>query len=155
MRRFIPKSLYVILSGIALLLISCTQGSCFEETESFLKASFYSSTTKKIAAPANLTVSGVNDTTKVYNKATKVSHANLPLNASEPSCSFIVIIDGVTDTVKFLYDTYPHLISKECGYTYYHTLDSASRSTFHAIDSIKIINKTITNLNVENIRIYY
>jgi hypothetical protein len=155
MRRFIPKSLNIVLPVIVLLLISCNQGSCFEETESYLKATFYNSTSKKIAAPGKLTVSGLNDTTKIYNKAINVSHADLPLNASEPSCTFLVIIDGVTDTVEFKYDTYPHLISKECGYTYYHTLDSASRPTFHAIDSIKLINKTVTNLNVENIRIYY
>jgi hypothetical protein len=155
MRRFISKSLNIVLPGIVLLLISCNQGSCFEETESYLKATFYSSTTKKIAAPAKLTVSGLNDTTKIYSKAINISHADFPLNASEPSCIFLIIIDGVTDTLEFKYDTYPHLISKECGYTYHHTLDSAYRPTFHAIDSIKLINKTVTNLNVENIRIYY
>jgi hypothetical protein len=155
MRRFIPKSLYLILPGIVLLLTSCTQGSCFEETESYLKASFYNTTTTKLAAPASLTLSGLNDTTKIYNKATNVIHGLFPLNASEPSCIFLIIINGVTDTIKFQYDTYPHLISKECGYTYYHTLEDKPVPTYHAIDSIGIINKTITNLNVENIRIYY
>lgn len=143
------------MSGVVLLFISCTQGSCFEETESYLKASFYSYTTKKNTAPTSLTLSGLNDTTKIYNKATGVIHGLFPLNASEPSCIFIIIINGVSDTVKFQYDTYPHLISKECGYTYYHTLESEPVQSYHAIDSIGIINKTITNLNVENIRIYY
>jgi hypothetical protein len=155
MRRFIPKSLYIILSGIVLYFISCTQGSCFEETESYLKASLYSFDTKKLTAPTSLTLSGLNDTTKIYNKATNVIHGLFPLNASELSCTFVIIINGVTDTIKFQYDTYPHLISKECGYTYYHTIETEPVPSYHSIDSISIINKTITNLNVENIRIYY
>ena len=110
MRRYIPGSLFIILSGFVLLLISCTPGSCFEETESYLKASFYSGDeTKILTAPDSLTIYGLNDTNKVYNKATKVEHALLPLNASTPECTFIIKINGITDTIKFTYTSYPHL----------------------------------------------
>jgi hypothetical protein len=156
MRRYIPGSLFIILSGFVLLLISCTPGSCFEETESYLKASFYSGDeTKKLTAPDSLTIYGLNDTNKVYNKATKIEHALLPLNASTPECTFIIKINGTTDTVKFTYSSYPHLLSKECGYTFYHQLDTVRNFSKHIIKDIYSGNLTINTQNVENIRIFY
>jgi len=156
MRKFIPGSLVIILSAILLFLLSCTPGSCLEETESYLKASFYSNTTKKLVAPDSLTVYGLNmESNKLYNKALKVQPARFPLNASSSGCIYIIKINGVTDTIEFRYSSYPHLISKECGYTFYHYLDSEPKPTNHSIIEIYTGNKTITTLNVENIRIFY
>ena len=156
MRKFIPVNLFILLSVLLLVVHSCDIGSCFEETESYLKASFYNNETKKPGSPDTLTVYGLNrDTAKLYDNALNVEHALFPLNASTTSCSFIVIINGVTDTIEFQYSSYPHLISKECGYTFYHQLDTEPKLTNHAIKDIYTSNKTITNLNVENIRIFY
>lgn len=157
MRKFIPGSLLVILPGFVLLLFSCTEGSCFEETESYLKASFYTGdVTPKPFAPDSLTLYGLNNDSIIYYKSAKVQPALIPLNASTDSCTFIIKINGVADTIKFHYSSYPHLISKECGYTFYHQLpDSVRAYTRHAIKKIYTANKTITNLNVENIRIFY
>jgi len=156
MGRFIRWSLFIIISGFIPLLFSCTPGSCFEETESYLKASFYSGDEIKIlTAPDSITIYGLNDTNKVYNKATRIEHALLPLNASTPECTFIIKINGITDTVKFTYSSYPHLISKECGYTFYHQLDTVRVYSKHIIKDIYSGNQTITNLNVENIRIFF
>jgi hypothetical protein len=154
MRKFIPKILIIILSCFACILASCTQGSCFEETESYLKSSFYSYGTRKLAVPDSLTLYGLNNDSLIYNKSNKVQPALIPLNSAQDSCIFVIIINGVTDTIKFRYNSYPHLISKECGYTFYHHLDTVI-SKYHAIKEIKISNRTITNLNVENIGIYY
>ena len=154
MRKFIPKILIIILPCFVCILASCTQGSCFEETESYLKASFYSYETRKLTVPDSLTLYGLNNDSIIYNKSAKVQPALIPLNASLDSCIFVVIINGVTDTIKFRYNSYPHLISKECGYTFYHHLDTVIPK-YHAIKEIYISNRTITNLNVENIGIYY
>jgi hypothetical protein len=154
MRKFFPGSYCIILSGIVLFLLSCTAGSCFEETESYLKASFYSNT--RLTAPDSLTLFGLNNDSLIYNNTANVQPALIPLNASKDSCSFVIIINGVADTIEFRYTSYPHLISKECGYTYYHQLDTAlNKPGYHAIKKIYVSNKTITNLNVENIRIFY
>ena len=157
MRKYISESLLIILSGFILFMISCTAGSCFEETESYLKASFYTGeVTPKITAPDTLTLYGLNNDSIIYNKSAKIQPALIPLNSSTDSCTFIIKINGVTDTIKFQYSSYPHLISKECGYTFYHHLsDSVRTYTRHAIKKIYTSNKTITNLNVENIRIFY
>lgn len=154
MRKFIPGSLLIILPGIILFLLSCTAGSCFEETESYLKVSFYSNTNLKLLAPDSLTVYGLNNDSLIYNKKASVQPALIPLNASTDTCSFIIKINGVTDTIEFRYNSYAHLISKECGVTFYHHLDTALY-TKHAIIVLTTPNKTITNLNVENIRIQY
>jgi len=155
MRKIIPGSLLIILPGMILFLLSCTAGACFEETESYLKASFYNQTTNKLAAPDSLTLYGLNRDSIIYNNETKVQHALIPLNSSTESCSFVIIINGITDTIESLYSSYPHLISKECGYTFYHYLDSLPNYTKHVIKRIEFGSKTVTNLNVENLRIYY
>jgi hypothetical protein len=154
MRKFIPKILIIILPFFVCFLASCTQGSCFEETESYLKASFYNYETRKLTVPDSLTLYGLNNDSIIYNKLAKVQPALIPLNASHDSCIFVVIINGATDTIQFRYNNSPHLISKECGYTFYHHLDTVIPK-YHAIKEIIISNRTITNLNVENIRIYY
>ena len=156
MRKLFSVFLILILTGYIFFLVSCSQGSCFEETESYLKASFYSYELRKLTSPDSLSLYGLNNDSIIYNKSTKVQPALIPLNASRESCSFVININGIADTIEFRYISYPHMISKECGYTFYHELtDSVRYYTRHAIKTISTGNKTITNLNVENIRIYY
>jgi hypothetical protein len=154
MRKLFSGILKIIMPGLILFMASCTQGSCFEETESYLKASFYNYETRKITVPDSLTLFGLNNDSIIYNKSEKVQPALIPLNASMDSCFFVIIINGVTDTIQFRYNSSPHLISKECGYTFYHHLDTVIPK-YHAIKEIYTSSKSITNLNVENIRIYY
>lgn len=162
MRNTIPVIFVLLLSG--LFLTSCTSESCLDETEAYLKISFYKSATSKLAAPDSLTIYGLNMVSaKLYNKSTGVQPATLPLNAATDKCIFIIIINGITDTLELTYSSYPHLISKECGYTFYHDLipESLKCTTMGldfknmGIDSIKISKNNITTINEENIRIFY
>jgi len=155
MRKVIPGNLFGILSGLILFMLSCTPESCFEETKSFLKASLYDNITKKMQAPDSLTAYGLNmETNKLYNKAKKLQIALLPLNALTDNCAFIIKINGITDTLELWYSSYPHLVSKECGYTFYHNLDTLTYTT-NAIDSIYIRKNIITTINEENVQIFY
>jgi hypothetical protein len=156
MRNSASLSLKIILPAIVIFLVSCVAGSCFEDTESYLKASFYTGEgTPKPHAPDTLTIYGLNQDSIIYDKKTNVQTALFPLNASSDSSKFIIIINGITDTIVFRYNSYPHLISKECGYTFYHQLDTGPKHTFNAIKDIYIGDRIITNLNGENIRIFY
>jgi len=156
MRIFLQVKLYVILAGLSLLLFSCAPQSCFEPTESFLKASLYLNNTGKLLAPDSLTVYGAGlNTNRLYDKAKSVTIAQFPLNSSSTHCTFFIKINGVTDTIQFKYTNYPHLVSKECGYTFYHTLYDSLAYSRKIIDSIFIRNNNITTLNEENIRIFY
>lgn len=147
------KCLLIVAVIFALICLSCSQGSCFEETEAYVKASFVLNKTKK--APDSLTVYGVGSDSLWYDKATTILTAKFPLNPSTGTCRFVVRINGVSDTIEFSYTSYPHFISKECGYTFYHHLESEPVTTTHKIKQIYTGDRTITNLNVENLRIYY
>ncbi len=138
-----------------IIMYSCTPGSCFEETEAYVKSSMYQSSTAKRTAPDSITLYGIGlETNKIYNKEKNISQALFPLDPSAESCSFVMRINGIADTVTFTYTSYPHLISKECGYTYYFTIDQTS-ATDNIVDKIMITKRTITTLSEENIRIFY
>lgn len=151
-------SLYLcatMLAGLISVLDSCTPESCYEETNAYLKAWFYSEETGNALPPDSLTVYGLNRSSfKIYNKAVKPQPALLPLDASSQSCSFIVRINGITDTVNFTYTPYPHLISKECGYTFYFSIDTPVYS-HNIINAVRVRKNTVTTLDEENIRIFY
>ena len=153
--RSIPDIIPVLLVLSTLFLsVSCTPGSCFEETNADLKASFYIDSTGKLTAPDSLTLYGLGIDSMKYKKASGVQPALIPLDASTANSTFVIRINGVHDTITFLYSTYVHLISKECGYTYFHNLDSV-HSTRHIIDTIHIMLRSITTFNEPNISIYY
>jgi hypothetical protein len=155
MKKFSVASLFLILSVLLLVTGSCDSGSCIDETESLLKANLYV-TGGNLKAPDSLTVYGINTTEKIYSKTAGVTTALIPLNSAENKSVFVFRINGIYDTVTFRYSSYPHLISKECGYTYYHDFGKEyTEYTKHIIDSIELRNGSITTLNVENIRIFY
>jgi hypothetical protein len=144
-----------LLTALGLYLSSCTPGSCFDETEARAKATFYSSKTGKTLAPDSVSLHGINmDTLLIYDKSIKLIHAEFPLFAATPGSTFVIRINGVNDTIEFTYSSYTHLLSKECGYTFYYDLDTVIHS-LNIIDSIKVFKKSITTLNEENMRIYY
>jgi hypothetical protein len=149
------------LSRLIILLImmkfiaSCTADACLEETNSFLNATFYRVGGSKPSAPDSITVYGIGkESNKLYSKSLNVKTIKLPLDASSGSCGFVMKINVGTDTLKLNYSSYPHLISKECGITFFYALDSL-RVNGTAVDTIIVMNKNITTFNGENIRILY
>jgi hypothetical protein len=156
MRKHFPRNLCITFSALFLILYSCTTGSCYEETDALVKASFYNYKTQKLQAPDSVTIYGLNmENSKLYNKAKGVQPALFPLNAATLSSKFIIKINGKTDTIEFRYNSYPHLVSKECGISFYHNLDTDRIFTRHAIINIYIGNRNISTVNEENIRIFY
>ena len=154
MHKIIRGNLLLIMPVLALYLFSCTPQSCLDETESYIKATMYLKATGAKAAPDSLTVYGLNMDSTIYNKERNIGIVRFPLNASADSSVFIIKINSLTDTITIRYISYPHLISKECGYTYYHNIEFPF-FTKHVIDSISMPKNTVTNLNEENIRIFY
>src|ERR1035437_8920572 len=148
MRKIVPRSLIPVLSGLIIILYSCAQASCFDETESYLKASLYNTSFAKILAPDSLTLYGMSRDSIIYNKVADLTVALFPLNVTAQRSSFVIKINAITDTIEFRYSSYPHLISKECGYTYYHHLDTLPIFPKHIIDTILIESSTITNLKI-------
>lgn len=143
----------IFLATLSALLLSCSPEACFDETNAYLKATFYSNDTKEKKTPDSLTVTGIGISEKLYERKAGVQPGLFPLDASERTCSFEIKINDVTDTVSFHYTSYPHLISKECGYTFYHRLDTffCKNESFY----IYLSSDNITTANEENIRIFY
>lgn len=150
------RYLTLLITGFLLVLGSCTPQSCLEETEAKVKIYFYD-IDKKLQTPDSITVFGLQgiDSVNIYKKAVKVQPALLPLNAATDNCTFIIKINAITDTLRFNYSSFPHLVSKECGYTFYHHLDMDPTYSSHGIKSINLVNANITTINEENISIYY
>lgn len=148
---------YISLSFLLIALaqlISCTPQACLEETQSLVKATFYKTGTGKIQAPDSITLYGLGmDTSKIYNRTLKIQTILIPLNPAKDTSRFIMRINGINDTVIFVYSSYPHLVSKECGFTFYHILDTIP-NTRNEVD-FTIRNRYITTINEENIRIFY
>jgi hypothetical protein len=143
----------LVFAALSAILLSCTPEACFDETNAYLKATFYSNDTKEKKTPDSLSVKGIDIPEKLYDRKSDVQPGLFPLDASEITCSFEIKINDVTDTVTFLYSSYPHLISKECGYTFYHRLDTffCKNESFYIYRS----SDNITTANEENIRIFY
>ena len=155
MRSFRTNFPVVIVIAALQLAVSCTPESCLEETVAEIKAPLYLNSTQKIQAPDSLTLYGLNSASgKIYSSAKDVNKILFPLDPSAESCGFVIRINGAFDTIMMNYDSYPHLISQECGYTYYHTIDSLT-FTKNIIDTIIIKNRFVTTANEENFRILY
>jgi hypothetical protein len=147
---------FTVLSVLFLTITSCDQEACFEETNAYVKASMYKYSTLTLKAPDSLSLNGLTKPdVKLYNKAEDITTTLIPLDPSAEECSYAIKINGVIDTITLTYTSFPHLISKACGYTYYHALDAAIESSKHEIDSLGFTNNAITTLDAENIRIYY
>jgi len=155
MRRTFPGFALMLISGLCLLLNSCLEVACVDETEAYVKAGFYSYSTLEQNIPDSLTLYGISkETEKLYSSVKITPPALFPLRDSTDYSTFIIRINGVTDTLEFRYWSYPHLVTKECGYTFFHNIDTIYH-TKNAIDSVSKINQNVTTVNGENIRIYY
>jgi hypothetical protein len=153
-KGFFPSWLIILLI-ILNFSSSCTPSACIGETTAFLKGGFYKNGTGTLLSADTVTIFGVGrDSAKIYSKSLRVTLIQLPLDASSDSCSFVMKINSTIDTLTFKYSSYPHMISKECGVTFFFILESC-RWRGSIIDTINIRNNNITTFNEENIRIFY
>jgi hypothetical protein len=155
MKHIFGDLIVFFLAPVVILIAgSCVPQACLDETEANAKASFYETGTGKQQTPSKITLYGLgNDTSMVYNEAASLTAIEIPLDAGSDRCTFIMKIDGIPDTVTFFYTSYPHLVTKECGYTYYHNLDTIENTRPDVSFIIKY--GKVTTANEENINIFY
>ncbi|MBE0673191.1 MAG: hypothetical protein IH591_00880 [Bacteroidales bacterium] len=155
MTKHIIPSLLLVSLIMTVATLSCAPESCYEDTTSAAMAGFYETGTGINISPDSVTVFGagsVNDTLWFSQK--NIKSVNIYLDPSSPSCSYVFIINGIQDTITFNYSSFPHLISKECGYSMFHTVETCT-STKNIIDTVIIRNRNITIPYEENIRIFF
>jgi hypothetical protein len=151
-RKIIPL---ITVAAAVCILHSCSPQPCIEKTVSAVKASFYITGSDKVQTADSVTLFGIGvDTVMLYDRSTKISKIEMPLNPDSESSSFLLETNGVSDTITFNYTSFPFLVSKECGFTFYHTIESVT-STRNLIDTVLIRYSTVTTGDDENIRIFY
>ena len=145
---------YLFIAGFFLLLTSCSDIGCADATEAYVKVSFYNYDTKLSASPDSITLYGVGNSMKIYNNQRVTPPMIMPLKNYDNETEFIIRINGTADTIRFVHSNFPHLISKECGYSMFHTID-AVYYTVNEIDSIAVTNNEVSLKNIQNVAIFY
>ena len=154
-------SQYVLTSLLwALLLLPGCQEEvvCEDATATKLRIGFYNKPATGSSTPAtidSLTVyilSSQQDT--VYDNRKNVSRIELSLNPNEDISSFVFTFPEATDTFHVHYDRKLHLISVDCGFTMFYSLEEL-QTTNHRIIQHEITNNLVSNTIDEHIKIYF
>lgn len=154
-------TLYVAVLLSAVAMQSCSSSGCTENKSSIPLAGFYDSATKRALQISGVNISGVGAESLLLGSSEQASQVYMPLRSSQPSTAFYLnyATDTVTgvqlnDTIVFDYKSIPYFVSEECGAMYYYEITDM-RHTGVMIDSVRILDRLITNTDVERIKIYF
>lgn len=140
-----------------LVLYSCGEKPCYEETEVFLNVTFQtiidSTGLPKDSIFDSLFVAGIGSQ---YNLKYTGSNYQLLLDLNNDFTQFIFGFNDTdsTDQIVFTYQRNPYLVSHECGFAMF--FDSLKVEAFsnNFIDSVEIISNTVDDIERENVKIY-
>jgi hypothetical protein len=152
------KFLVILVLLFSVLLASCSStDECREDKTVNMKIGFYQKTN---STDATLTVdsvwaNGLEKDSFLYNNSKSVNSLKLPLNAAHQQTDYIVRFNNTTDTLSVFYaNNNAYFISFECGCIATQTIDEVI-STNHFIDSVRIVQREVINVNAEHIKIFH
>lgn len=151
---------------VALLCVAaaCSNSECYDNKNSLPLAGFYSSD----SVPQQLTLQkisifgiGAPGDSILHSEVSGLKETYLPFRIDQPSSTYVIQYlsgllgeFGIADTITFNYEIIPWFVSSACGVVYdYKMLDIVT--THNIIDSVTCPVGTITNADIENIRIYF
>lgn len=142
-----------------MLMIACSDGSCYDNGSAVPLAWFYASGTSSQVTVSGLTLTamGVPGDSLLLDGAS-ASEVHLPLRISTNDVHWLfsfAVNDTtmVTDTVSIAYHPYEYFASVECGAMYYFDIDQVN-TTHHVIDSVKVCAPHVTHVEQVNLHIY-
>lgn len=147
---------------LATIVWGCNTNGCLENRSSIPKAGFYSSDDNPIGLDSVcITGVGVQGGEPINKVGTSISQISLPMRSTMDNTTWEFgyqwkYLGGGTlsDTISFDYESTPYFASEECGVIYrYHITDM--RYTTNLIDSIILVDSLITNIDTEQIKIYF
>ena len=155
--------LRAVVAGIlSIIVYSCSTDGCLENRSSIPLAGFYDGYGSQITLDS-LRVTGISDDSipALSEEGTKANEVYLPMRSTKDNTTWQFaykwkyLADGtLSDTISFDYTASPYFASDECGVIYrYHI--NRMRYTTHLIDSIKITDSLITNIDKQQIKIYF
>ena len=142
---------------------ACGSGGCLENGSTLPLAGIYSSVTDNAISIDSLEVRGIgapNDSLLVSPKR-GTSTIYMPFKANAESVGYVFAVrqkevdfPELYDTIDFGYETIPYFASADCGAMYIYRLNSVAHTT-HLIDSVAITDSLFTNVDRQQIKIYY
>jgi len=117
-------------------------------------------TTPPVQRVDSLTIYGLGNDSIIYDNRSGVGQIELPLNSSIDSCAFVFQLPHVAgltapanDTVWFIYERKPILISMDCGFSSFFEIRMVKYTTYR-IDSLSIEDPNVINNLNEHIKIF-
>lgn len=159
---------YILVGIIATLFVAllagCGDTGCHENRSSIAQAAFYASNLpdQKITVDS-ITVYGVGQEqgALLVDCGRKVSSFALPFRIDADTTQFVIHYDAkhlsspsYNDTLTCVYRRYPYFISGDCGVVFNYSIDTIYY-TRNILASAALVAKEVTNVEQENIRIYY
>lgn len=155
------KNLLPIAAAV-LLLAGCNTSGCLDNQSSIPLAGFYSSATGKQISVNTIKITGVgapNDSV-LAPAGTVMTQVYLPMRSTKNSTAWCLHYTqaGINspeynDTIEFTYLSEPYFASLDCGAMYRYRITGCT-ATHHLIEKVEIVDSLITNVNIEQIRIY-
>lgn len=146
---------------MAAVIYSCNTSGCTDNQSALPLAGFYSSQSKAAITLSDLTVTGEGapGDSALYGASQSLSEVYLPFRSTQTETAYIFSyqldsVTTVTDRIAFTYSAEPRFVSEECGAMYFYHINSLSYTT-NLIDSVKIIDSLVTNINLQRIEIYF
>ena len=161
-RRLIGPS--ILLNIIVGILSGCATNECYDNKNSLPLAGFYSS--QRIPQAISLdSISilgiGAPGDSILQDSVRSLSQVYLPFRIDQNSTTYeIRYLAGLAgeyrlkDIITFNYEIVPEFVSSACGTVYYYKIESIDYTTTF-IDSVICPTGEITNVNLENIKIYF
>ena len=119
-----------------------------------VQAGFYSSNSDKDSTVNNVVIYSVGIDSITYDTVS-VSKVFLPLNMHKDTSEFIVEMNTLKDTIKFVHQKELNFVSGDCGFVFSFFLDTVIFTDKSFIDTIVVDNSEIIyNENFENVKIY-
>ncbi len=144
------------------LMWGCNSTGCLENRSSIPKAGFYNSEGHQISLDSvTITGVGVEGGEPINRIGSSISSISLPMRSTmdkttwEFGYKWKYLADGtLTDTLSFDYNSTPYFASEECGVIYRYHITKMHHTT-NLIDSIILVDSLITNIDTEQIKIYF
>ncbi len=148
-----------LLIGI-LLIAGCKDEYtiCNESRNVLLQTNLYTVTSgvEQPFAASGFSLSVINNTQLIYNNNTGISSFLLPLTPGLDSTVYKIVTSSTAtpDTLSILYSTNNVQLSVPCGTINMFRILRVT-STRNSIDSLRVKDAEVSNLQKENIKIYY
>lgn len=164
----IRKNINKLTGAISLMLLGtvtgCSNEECYENKNSLPLAGFYSSAEKPQSVTiSNISIYGIGapGDSILHDSASSLSQTYLPFQINSETTSYVIAYlqgelgkNEVKDTITFNYEIVPWFVSSACGAVYNYKIKEIE-TTHHVIDSVTCPEGEITNLNKENLKIYF